>query len=239
MTSRRGSAGERNAAEGRGRLLADSRVGIARRGDERGYNPPQWRQTGAAGIATPGADRVDRARAHGPEAVVASWRGSARSGHLVGGPMSEHVHGFDSSEHIVVVDELVQHHCRGAGEVGDVENPVSLVPPDRARWCLEVGACFTGAVPHGNDEADVAAVGSRFYIDIRVEVSGEAVARLNFPGADDETPGSAIVPRRDLEDRKSGPVHPLIEEGLVVAAGGLLERLAQVVGDDVAVRVRR
>src|SRR6185503_15228785 len=68
---------------------------------------------------------------------------------------------------------------------------------------------------------------------------GEAVAWLDFFGADDHASSGAIIGRRNLEHREAGAVDPLLEKGAEVSAGRLLESLTKIVSDDVAVGIRR
>src|SRR5437763_7892109 len=122
--------------------------------------------------------------------------------------------------------------------MGGAEYPVPLIPADRPRRRREIGASLADSVTHRYNESHDAAVGAHFDVDIGVEETRQAVARLNFARVDHESTGGTIVQRRNLKDRKTSTVNPLVEERLEALSCRLLERMAEIVGHDSPVGVR-
>src|SRR5450759_5620012 len=179
-----GSSAQRQPTERGHAFLADASIWIASRGHESGGDVPHRRDRSPAWVASPDTDRIYGTSTHRPEFIVARRASEGDEGSLVGGPLRQQIDRLDPSENVVVVHQLVAQHRGGTREIREIEDPVSLVPANRAGRSLEIRPGFSGSISNRHHEADDAAVGARFDIDVDIEEAGETVARLNLSRAD-------------------------------------------------------
>src|SRR3954470_1130034 len=98
----RGDSRKPDSPERPYRLLTDARVGITRRCHQGvGYCVHRWDRD-AGGVTGPRTNRVDGARSHAPESVVACGTNERVESELVGWPLRKHVDCLYSPENIVV-----------------------------------------------------------------------------------------------------------------------------------------